>query len=65
MLIEPATIADLAVLLARAYLRLNSRRISADGGHRGHKSADSGQDSLDVPGDVRDESSLVNGRRST
>ena len=58
------TIADLAALLARGYLRLDSRRISAQSGSQGHKSADSGQDGLDVHGEQSDESSVVNTRRS-
>jgi len=64
MIAEPCTIADLAAILARAYLRLDSRRISAHGGHQGHKSADSGRNGLDVPGEQSDESSVVNARRS-
>ena len=64
MMAELRTIADLATILARAYLRLDSRGVPAKSGPKGQKSSDSGQNGLDVPGDLRDESSVVNARRS-
>ena len=65
MMAEPCTMAYLAGLFARAYLRLDSRRISAHGGHQGRESADYGQAGLDVPGEQSDESSVFNRRRSS
>ena len=64
MMAKPITIADLATLLARGYIRLDSQRIFTQDGHQGHKSAESGQIGLDVPGEQSDESSVVNARRS-
>ena len=51
--------AQVAVILARGYLRLISRRIPPQGGVQDPESRDSGQTGLDVSGQQSDESDPV------
>ena len=62
MIGEPVNVADLATLLARAYLRLQAHRTTATSQHPAPPAQD--DPGLDVPGRSSDGCPVVNSRRA-